>query len=53
MTLRLRMSTMDAIATAAREQKLTMKQVMCRALRDAGVSVAEVDLENRTPRRVG
>lgn len=44
---------MDAIATAAREQKLTMKQVMCRALRDAGVSVAEVDLENRTPRRVG
>jgi hypothetical protein len=53
MTLRVRVSTMAAIATAAREQKLTMKQVMCRALSNAGVSVAAVDLKNRTPRRVG
>jgi hypothetical protein len=50
-TLRVRVSTIDAIATTAREQKLTMKQVICKALSDAGVSVAAVDLEDRTPRR--
>jgi len=28
-----------------------MKQVVCRALADAGIAVAPADLENGTPRR--
>ena len=51
MTLRLRRSTAEAIADSAKEQGLTMKQVICKALSDAGILVAAVDLEDRTPRR--
>jgi hypothetical protein len=51
LTLRLRRSSVEAIASLAREQGLTMKQVVCKALIAAGVSVAKVDLENHTPRR--
>ncbi len=51
MTLRLRRTTAEAIADSAKEQGLTMKQVICKALTDAGIAVAAVDLENRTPRR--
>jgi hypothetical protein len=51
MTLRLRRSTAEAIAGSAKEQGLTMKQVICKALTEAGISVAAVDLEDRTPRR--
>jgi predicted HicB family RNase H-like nuclease len=51
MTLRLRRSTTEAIAGSAKEQGLTMKQLICKALTEAGISVAAVDLEDRTPRR--
>jgi hypothetical protein len=51
MTLRLRRSTAEAIAGSAKKQGLTMKQVICKALTEAGISVAAVDLEDRTPRR--
>ncbi len=51
MTIRVRKVTAEAIATSAREQNLTMKQVICKALTEAGISVAAVDLEDRTPRR--
>jgi hypothetical protein len=51
LNLRVRMSTIDAIMAAAKERGLTMKQVVSHALRDAGVGVAEADLEDRTPRR--
>jgi hypothetical protein len=51
LTLRLRRSTAEAIAGSAKEQGLTMKQVICKALTEAGLSVAAVDLEDRTPRR--
>ena len=51
LNLRVRESTVAGIAAAARGQGLTMKQVVCRALADAGVQVASADLEDRTPRR--
>jgi hypothetical protein len=51
MTLRLRRSTLEAIIKSARDQGLTMKQIVCWALTEAGIPVAEVDLQNRTPRR--
>jgi hypothetical protein len=51
MTLRVRRSTAEAIAGSAKEQGLTMKQVICKALTEAGIPVAAVDLEDRTPRR--
>lgn len=51
LNLRVRSSTIDALMAAARERGLTMKQVVCRALADAGVAVAPADLEDRTPRR--
>lgn len=53
LNLRVRSTTVEALMTAARERGLTMKQVVCRALSDAGVPVAPADLENRTPRRKG
>ncbi len=51
LNLRIRESTVAALAAAARGRGLTMKQVVCQALADAGVEVAPVDLEDRTPRR--
>ncbi len=53
LNVRLRTSTVAAITTRAREQGLTIKQVVSHALADAGVAVAEADLEDRTPRRRG
>ena len=51
LNLRVRSSTIDALMAAARERGLTMKQVVCQALADAGIAVAPADLEDRTPRR--
>ena len=51
LNLRLRESTLDAIAKAAESGGLTMKQVVTMALRNAGVTVADADLEDRTRRR--
>ena len=51
LNLRVRASTIDALMAAARERGLTMKQVVCQALSEVGVSVAPADLEDRTPRR--
>jgi hypothetical protein len=51
LNLRVRWSTLEALTAVAREQGLTMKQVVCQALATAGVSVAPADLEDRTPRR--
>jgi hypothetical protein len=53
LNLRVRASTIEALMRAARERGLTMKQVVCQALSDAGVTVAPADLEDRTPRRKG
>lgn len=51
LNLRLRTSTVEAIARHAKERGLTQKQIVCQALADAGVEIAAEDLENRTPRR--
>lgn len=51
LNLRVRVSTIAAIAEKARTSGLTQKQVICRALAEAGVDVAANDLEDRTPRR--
>ncbi len=51
LNLRVRTSTVAALVEAAKEQGLTMKQVVCQALEAAGVPVAPADLEDRTPRR--
>jgi hypothetical protein len=48
---RLRASTIAAIEARARAQGATLKQVICRALSDAGIEVAPADLEDGTPRR--
>ena len=51
LNLRVRVSTITALAEKARASGLTQKQVICRALAEAGVDVAVNDLEDRTPRR--
>jgi hypothetical protein len=51
LNLRVRKSTVRAIEAAAKGGGLTMKQVVCQALQSVGVPVAELDLEDRTPRR--
>ena len=48
---RLRASTIAAIDARARAEGATLKQVICRALADAGIAVAPADLEDGTPRR--
>ena len=48
---RLRASTIAAIEARARAEGATLKQVICRALSDAGIEVAPADLEDGTPRR--
>ena len=48
---RLRTSTIAAIEARARAEGATLKQVICRALFDAGIAVAPADLEDGTPRR--
>jgi hypothetical protein len=51
LNLRMRASTISALALAARERGQTQKQVIAHALAKAGVAVAPDDLEDRTPRR--
>jgi hypothetical protein len=48
---RLRVSTLAAIEARARADGATLKQVICRALAEAGIAVAPADLEDGTPRR--
>jgi hypothetical protein len=49
--MRLRMSTLAAIEARARQDGMTLKQVICRGLVELGVAVAPADLEDGTPRR--
>ncbi len=51
LNLRVRLSTSDAIASAARGREVSMKAVVMEALSQAGIRVAAVDLEDRTPWR--
>lgn len=51
LNLRLRASTVQALTARAREEGLTQKQLVCRALAATGLEVAPADLEDRTPRR--
>ena len=48
---RLRDSTIAAIEARARADGATLKQIICRALADAGIEVAPADLKDGTPRR--
>ena len=45
------MSTLAAVEARARQDGMTLKQVICRALVDASIDVAAADLEDGTPRR--
>jgi hypothetical protein len=49
--MRLKASTIAAIESKARAEGGTLKQIICRALAEAGVQVAAADLEDGTPRR--
>jgi hypothetical protein len=40
-----------ALAQQAKAQGITQKQLVCRALQAAGVTIDPMDLEDRTPRR--
>jgi len=51
LNFRVRESTIQALAAGARERGLTMKQLVCQSLANAGIAVAAADLEDRTPRR--
>lgn len=51
LNLRLRESTVSALAAHAKAAGLTQKLALCRALAGAGIAVAPADLEDRTPRR--
>lgn len=51
LNLRVRSTTIEGLMAVAHDRGLTMKQVVCQALADAGVPVASADLEDRTPRR--
>jgi len=51
LNLRVRVSTITALVRKSKTSGLTQKQIICRALAEAGVEVATADLEDRTPRR--
>jgi hypothetical protein len=51
LNLRVRLSTSDAISMVARERGVSMKVIVMQALKQAGIVVAPVDLEDRTPSR--
>ncbi|MDP9373503.1 MAG: hypothetical protein M3Q65_13840 [Chloroflexota bacterium] len=51
LNLRLRRSTIRAISATSKARGLTIKQIVTHALREAGIQVANVDLEDRTPKR--
>jgi hypothetical protein len=48
---RLRISTVNALEAKAREEGTSIKLVLCKALKRAGIQVAPADLEDRTPVR--
>src|SRR3954452_22481469 len=47
---RLRASTVAALEEQARTEGTSMKLIICRALKKAGIKVAAADLEDGTPR---
>jgi hypothetical protein len=51
LNLRVKEVTIRGLAEAARLKGLTQKQVVIQALKQAGVTVSDTDLEDRTPRR--
>jgi hypothetical protein len=51
LNVRIQSDTLAGITTRARDHGLTIKQVICGALANAGVNVNPLDLEDRTPRR--
>lgn len=51
MTIRADRLSLAAIAARAKAKKLTMKQVIFRALKADGVHIQERDLVNRNPRQ--
>jgi hypothetical protein len=51
LNLRLRRSTIRAVSAASKARRLTIKQIVTHALREAGIQVADIDLEDRTPKR--
>lgn len=51
LNMRMQTSSVSAITEAAQRQGLTIKQVVARALAESGMKIAEIDLEDRTPRR--
>ena len=51
LNFRVRLSTSEAIADIARGRGVSMKVVVMQALEQAGIVVAQVDLEDRTPSR--
>jgi hypothetical protein len=48
---RLRLSSIASIEARAREDGVSLKLVMCRALEAYGIKMAPADLEDGTPRR--
>lgn len=53
LNLRLRTSSIEAIAAMAEKRGVTLKQVVTLALRDAGVTLAAEDLVDRSTKRRG
>lgn len=53
LNMRLRQTSLSAIMAAAKSRGLTIKQLVAQSLADAGVAIAQADLEDRTPRRRG
>jgi predicted HicB family RNase H-like nuclease len=51
LNLRVRTSTVAALAAEAEARGLTMKQLVAQGLEAIGVQVAAADLEDRTPKR--
>jgi len=51
LNLRVRLSTSDAISAVARDRGVSMKVVVMQALEQAGIRIAPIDLEDRTPSR--
>jgi predicted DNA binding CopG/RHH family protein len=51
LNLRLRQSTVEAIAREAKARGLTIKQLIMEGAKSVGVPIAPSDLEDRTPRR--
>lgn len=52
LNMRLKLSTVEALERAARGRRATMKLVLMEALAAAGVEVAALDLEDRSPEKM-